>query len=103
MSALVLLTAPDCHLCGHGRQVLDELAADWREVSTDSEEGRRLAAAAPPMRPVLYTADGRLVAYGRLSLKRLRRQLAPAGQPRRMSRATAAISSSVSSAGSPSA
>ena len=56
MSALVLLTAPDCHLCEHGKGVLDELGVDWREVDATSD-------------------DGRLVAYGRLSLKRLRKQL----------------------------
>jgi hypothetical protein len=76
MSELVLLTAPDCHLCEHGRGVLDELGVDWREVSTGSDEGRRLEATAPPMRPVLYAIDGRAVAYGRLSARRLRKQLA---------------------------
>jgi hypothetical protein len=76
MSELVLLTSPDCHLCGHGRKVLGDLGADWREVSTDCEEGRRLEAAAPPMRPVLYAGDGRVLAYGRLSGRRLRKQLA---------------------------
>lgn len=75
MSPLILLTAPDCHLCGHGREVLDELGLAWREVSTESEEGRRLAAAAPPMRPVLYGPGGRVLGYGRLSLKKLRKQL----------------------------
>lgn len=75
MSALVLLTAPDCHLCGHGRAVLHELGMPWREVSTEAEEGRRLAATAPPLRPVLYESDGRVLAYGRLSLKRLRKSL----------------------------
>jgi hypothetical protein len=80
MSALVLLTAPDCRLCGHGREVLGALAAEgaltWREVSSESEEGRRLEALAPPLRPVLFTADDRVLAYGRLSGKRLRRSLA---------------------------
>jgi hypothetical protein len=71
----VLLTAPDCHLCGHGREVLEELGSEWREVSTTSAEGQRPAVAAPPLRPVLYATDGSVVAYGRLSLKRLRRQL----------------------------
>ena len=76
MTDLVLLTARDCHLCAHGREVLDELAAEgrlsWREVDAESDEGRALAAVAPPLRPVLYDADGRLLAYGRLSAKRLR-------------------------------
>ena len=79
MRRLVLLTSQDCHLCAHGREVLDTLASEgrlsWREVDTESAEGRRLAAAAPPLRPVLFDPDSRVVAYGRLSPKRLRRQL----------------------------
>jgi hypothetical protein len=75
VSGLLLLTAADCHLCEHGAQVLDELGVQWREVDAGSGEGERLAATAPPMRPVLFTAEGRPLAYGRLSLKRLRRQL----------------------------
>lgn len=79
MNALMLLTARDCHLCAHGREVLDEIAADghlrWREVDADSDEGQALAAAAPPLRPVLYDADGHVLAYGRLSARRLRREL----------------------------
>lgn len=71
---LLLLTAEDCHLCEHGKAVLNELGVDWREVGATSEEGARLTAVAPPMRPVLFTSEGRLVAYGRLSLKRLRKQ-----------------------------
>jgi hypothetical protein len=50
------------------------------EVDAESAEGRRLAAAAPPLRPVLFSPDGRVVAYGRLSATRLRRPLrAPVG------------------------
>ena len=79
MSGLVLLTAADCHLCEHGREVLDELGLDWREVPAASEEGRALEAVAPPMRPVLFR-DGRVVAYGRLSARRLRRA-ASTGRP----------------------
>ena len=76
MSPLVLLSASGCHLCEHGREVLAELGVPWREVGSDSPEGIRLAAVAPPMRPVLFTADDRILAYGRLSLRRLRKQLA---------------------------
>jgi hypothetical protein len=79
MSPHVLLTGQDCHLCAHGREVLDALASEgrlsWREVDAESAEGRQLAAAAPPLRPVLFDPDGRIVAYGRLSAKRLRREL----------------------------
>ena len=77
MTELVLLTAPDCHLCAHGKEVLGELADEglvsWREVGAESDEGRTLSATAPPLRPVLFGEDGRVVAYGRLSAKRLRR------------------------------
>jgi hypothetical protein len=79
MSALVLLTAPDCHLCEHAHEVLAALAAErdlsWCDVAVDSSEGQRLAATAPPLRPVLFTSDGQILAYGRLSAKRLRREL----------------------------
>ena len=82
MSGFILLTASDCHLCAHGRELLGELEASglltWREVDADSDEGHRLAAGAPPLRPVLYDQDERVVGYGRLSTKRLRRLLAEA-------------------------
>ena len=77
---LVLLSAPDCHLCAHGRAVLDtlreEFGIDWREVSTESAEGERLALSAPPLRPVLFGSGGEVIACGRLSERRLRRELA---------------------------
>jgi hypothetical protein len=82
MNTLTLLTAPDCHLCAHARDVLDSLAADglihWRELDADSDEGSHLAAAVPPLRPVLLAADGHVLAYGRLSRRRLARDLARA-------------------------
>ena len=76
---LTLLTSPDCHLCAHGREVLGRLATDeplaWREVSTASGEGRDLEIGLPPLRPVLLDESGRVLAYGRLSERRLRRHL----------------------------
>ena len=81
MTPLTLLTAPDCHLCEHAKAVLGELGADWREVDSESPEGRMLAASAPPLRPVLYGAEGHVIAYGRLSLKRLRKQLTVSARP----------------------
>jgi hypothetical protein len=76
---LVLLTVPDCHLCRHAHEVLAALAAErdlsWCDTPVDSSEGRRLAAVAPPLRPVLFAPDGRILGYGRLSAKRLRRDL----------------------------
>jgi len=78
MRPFLLLTAPGCHLCDHGRQVLNSLAAEqlltWREVDAGTDEGQNIAASAPPLRPVLYDPDGHVIAYGRLSARRLRRQ-----------------------------
>jgi glutaredoxin len=70
-----LLTTADCHLCEHAKTVLAELGLEYREVDADCDEGRQLAAVAPPLRPVLYDGEGTVLAYGRLSLKRLRRQI----------------------------
>ena len=89
MFDLVLLTAEDCHLCGHGRGVLRSLDEDglvaWREVREDDPEGAALALGAPPFRPLLFE-QGRLIAYGRLSERRLRRFCGSAlGSPRERS------------------
>lgn len=82
MSELRLLTSADCHLCEHGKAVLDELADEgllrWREVDADGDEGAQLAASAPPPRPLLLWPDGRVAAYGRLSARRLRKSFARA-------------------------
>lgn len=77
MSELVYVTTDDCHLCEHGRGVLDELGVERREISDDSEEAAALAAAGIPLSfmPVL-TEGQRVIAYGRFSEKRLRKELA---------------------------
>lgn len=75
--ALVLVTSSDCHLCEHARAVLAALGLEARELDVESDEARSLAAGGVPLAflPVLW--DGRrVVAYGRLSAKRLRRELA---------------------------
>ena len=73
---LVLVTSHDCHLCTHGRDVLARLGLTAREVDIDAEEAPALAGAGAPLSflPVLW--DGtRVVAYGRFSEKRLRKEL----------------------------
>lgn len=72
---LILLTSPACHTCAQARVTLDELGVAWRELADDSAEGQAFARAAPPLRPVLFDAAGEAVAYGRLSGRRLRRDL----------------------------
>jgi len=77
MNELTLVTSHDCHFCDHGREVLAELGIEAREVPIESEKAEELAAQGVPLAflPVLW--DGvRVVAYGRFSEKRLRRELA---------------------------
>ncbi|MHB1598948.1 MAG: glutaredoxin family protein [Acidimicrobiales bacterium] len=74
---MVLVTSPDCHLCVHARSVLAALGPDTREVDVESDEAKKLAASGVPLAflPVLVDG-GRLLAYGRLSERRLRKDLA---------------------------
>lgn len=76
MTELIYVTGEDCLLCEHGRQVLDALGVERREIDSESTESERLAAAGIPLSflPVLTDGD-RLIAYGRLSEKRLRKEL----------------------------
>ena len=73
---LILVTGEDCHLCEHGREVLSGLGIDAREVAVDGEEAAEFAARGIPLGFLPVLTDGaRLIAYGRFSDKRLRREL----------------------------
>jgi hypothetical protein len=73
---LLLVTGDDCHLCEHGRGVLSGLGIDAREVAVDCFEATALAARGIPLGFLPVLTDGaRLIAYGRFSEKRLRREL----------------------------
>lgn len=74
---LVLVTTRDCHFCEHAHEVLDELGVQAREIDVGAGEARALAAQGVPLAflPVL-TDGGRVIAYGRFSTRRLRRELA---------------------------
>ena len=73
---LVFVTAVDCHLCEHGRGVLDELGVERREISVDSDEAAALAAQGIPLSFMPVLTDGeRVIAYGRFSAKRLHKEL----------------------------
>jgi hypothetical protein len=76
MRDLVLVTGRDCHLCTHARDVLATLHLEWRELDVGGVEAEALARSGVPLAflPVLVR-DGRAVAYGRLSERRLRRDL----------------------------
>lgn len=76
MSGLVYVTTDDCHLCEHGREVLDKLGVERHEVDDSSEEAAALAARGIALAFMPVLTDGeRVIAYGRLSEKRLRNEL----------------------------
>ena len=73
---LVYVTGADCHLCDHGRGVLGTLGLDAREVDAESAEAAELARRGIPLSFLPVLTDGeRVLAYGRLSAKRLRKDL----------------------------
>jgi glutaredoxin len=74
--ALTLVTREGCHFCAHAHEVLAELGVSLREIDAESKEAAALAAEGVPLAflPVLWDG-GRVVAYGRFSAKRLRREL----------------------------
>lgn len=76
---LTYVVADRCHFCDRGRQVLAELAGRLdlhiREVELTSEEGRAAAAVWQVPFPPIVLIEGRLIGYGRLSARRLEREL----------------------------
>lgn len=73
---LLLVTGEDCHLCEHAHDVLDELGLAVRELEVASDEADALARRGIPLAFLPVLTDGeRVIAYGRLSEKRLRRDL----------------------------
>ena len=76
MSGLIYVTTDDCHFCEHGREVLDTLGVEREEIRTDSERAQRLAESGIPLSFLPVLTDGeRVIAYGRFSAKRLRKEL----------------------------
>lgn len=76
MSELLYITAEDCHLCEHSRMVLDELDVVRRELSAESDEATALAEHGIPLTFLPVLTDGtHVIAYGRFSAKRLRKEL----------------------------
>lgn len=73
---LLLVTAADCHLCEHARAVLAELGVGVREIPVHSAEAGGLAEHGIPLAFLPVLTDGeRLIAYGRFSARRLRKDL----------------------------
>jgi hypothetical protein len=73
---LVLVTTGDCHFGERAHAVLDGLGVEARDLAVDSPEADALAARGIPLAFLPVLTDGeRVVAYGRFSERRLRREL----------------------------
>lgn len=73
---LIYVTGEGCHLCAHGRDVLQALGVPVRELDVESDEAEALAGRGIPLAFLPVLTDGtRLLGYGRLSEKRLRKEL----------------------------
>ena len=74
---LILVSGDECHLCEHARGVLRALGVVAREIQVDSDEAAVLASRGVPLAFLPVLTDGeRVIAYGRFSEKRLRKDLA---------------------------
>ena len=73
---MILVTTDDCHFCERAQTVLDALGVVRREIPVGSEEAGALAARGIALAFLPVLTDGRrVIAYGRFSEKRLRREL----------------------------
>ncbi len=82
MAELILITTDDCHLCERAHAVLDALAVEAREVDVHSAEAEALASRGIALAFLPVLTDGtHVIAYGRFSEKRLRRELAAESVP----------------------
>lgn len=73
---LTLVTQEECHFCEHAHEVLDALGVAVQEIRVDSAEAHALAERGIPLAFLPVLTDGeRVIAYGRFSEKRLRKEL----------------------------
>lgn len=77
---VTLLTTTGCDLCEQAKAVLGRLAGEWdldvEEIDASTGEGRDLAERAGVAFPPGVLIDGEPFSYGRLSERKLRRELA---------------------------
>ena len=76
---ILLLTQNNCAFCDHAKEILERLGPEYAlslaTLDVDTEKGRALAESSGLyFAPGLYL-DGELLFYGRLSERRLRREL----------------------------
>jgi glutaredoxin len=82
---VTLLSAPDCELCEHAKAVLARVGEEYdlevAECSTATEAGRDLMVRHRVAFPPGVLIDGEAFSYGRLSERKLRRELAARAAP----------------------
>lgn len=76
---VLLVTSPACHLCEQAKDVLERLSGDypltWREVDMASPEGSAIVRSSRAPFPPMIVVAGQFYGYGRLSEKKLRKDL----------------------------
>ncbi len=79
MVSVTVLSAPQCELCEHAKAVLGRVGQDFElvveELSTGTDRGRQLMMEHRVAFPPGVLIDGRPFSYGRLSERKLRREL----------------------------
>lgn len=74
-----LLTKQNCPLCDHAKEVLDRVEADYLVITEviwlETTEGEEFADIHHTPFPPVLLIDGQLHGFGRLSEKKLRREL----------------------------
>jgi glutaredoxin len=76
---VLLLTQPDCGYCEQAKDVLARVAREFplsvQEMGLDSEYGQRVAEGGGILFPPGVLLDGQPFSYGRLSERKLRKEL----------------------------
>lgn len=79
MTVVTLLTQQSCALCEQAKGILERLVAErdleTTEISLDTDEGRELGIRHGVLFAPGILLDGELFSYGRLSERKLRREL----------------------------
>lgn len=79
MIEVLILTKSDCDFCDLAKEILERISSEYAlSVSAtrfDSREGEALAIAHRALFPPVIFIDGEFFCYGRLSERRLRREL----------------------------
>ncbi len=76
---VLILSRPTCDLCDRAKKILDRLAPEFgfaiRPLALDSPEGQSLALRHGMLFPPGLLVDGEPFSHGRVSERRLRREL----------------------------